>query len=160
MNSHDLKECDPGVIELVLTAATKVHSGLGPGLLESVYDAALAFELARAGLNFRRQVEVPVVYAGHDLGLGFRADFVVADSLLLELKRCRGACTGASCAGDYLPSPAPVQTGIPVELQSSAHETGDPTGFDLVAIRRYDWDHYQVESTSLPKNPQLAFPSF
>lgn len=86
MNSHELKECDPGVIELVLTAATKVHSGLGPGLLESVYDAALAFELARAGLNFRRQVEVPVVYAGHDLGLGFRADFVVADSLLLELK--------------------------------------------------------------------------
>ena len=86
MNSHELKECDSGVIELVLTAATKVHSGLGPGLLESVYDAALAFELARAGLNFRRQVEVPVVYAGHNLGLGFRADLVVADSLLLELK--------------------------------------------------------------------------
>ena len=86
MNSHELKECDSGVIELVLTAATKVHSGLGPGLLESVYDAALAFELARAGLNFRRQVEVPVVYAGHNLGLGFRADVVVADSLLLELK--------------------------------------------------------------------------
>ena len=86
MNSHELKECDPGVIELVLTAATKVHSGLGPGLLESVYDAALAFELTRAGLNFRRQVEVPVVYAGHNLGLGFRADLVVADSLLLELK--------------------------------------------------------------------------
>lgn len=86
MNSHELKECDSGVIELVLTAATKVHSGLGPGLLESVYDAALAFELTRAGLNFRRQVEVPVVYAGHNLGLGFRADLVVADSLLLELK--------------------------------------------------------------------------
>ena len=71
---------------VVLTAATKVHAELGPGLLESVYEAALAFEFVELGLSFQRQVEIPVIYRGQDLGVGFRADFIVEDCLLLELK--------------------------------------------------------------------------
>lgn len=69
-----------------LNAAFKVHTVLGPGLLESVYEAALAFELERAGLHARRQVEIPVQYEGHDLGIGFRADLLVEDRVILELK--------------------------------------------------------------------------
>ena len=80
------KNCDEGIIDKVLTAATRVHHELGPGLLESVYEHALVFELADVGLHVLRQVEVPVTYRGHNLGTGFRADIIVEDRLLLELK--------------------------------------------------------------------------
>ena len=63
-----------------------MHRELGPGLLESVYELALMVELAEAGIEGRRQVEVPVRYRGRALGIGFRADIIVAESLLLELK--------------------------------------------------------------------------
>jgi len=82
----ELRECDPQVVDQVLTAATNVHKALGPGLLESVYELALMIELGAVGIPAARQVEVPVQYRGHNLGAGFRADIIVADSLLLELK--------------------------------------------------------------------------
>ena len=87
-----LKDCNEHLIERVLTAATTVHRELGPGLLESVYEKALVVELAEAGVGARLQVEIPVVYRGRDLGVGFRADIIVEDCLLLELK-CADALT-------------------------------------------------------------------
>ena len=81
-----LIECSDELIDRVLTAATDVHRALGPGLLESVYELALMMELGEQGIPARRQVEIPVFYRGRDLGAGFRADIIVADSLLLELK--------------------------------------------------------------------------
>ena len=82
----ELKDCDESLIDKVLTAATHVHNQLGPGLLESVYELALMIELSRAGISAQRQVEIPVNYRGQELGVGFRADIMVADSLLLEIK--------------------------------------------------------------------------
>jgi GxxExxY protein len=73
-------------VDAVLTAATQVHMAFGPGLLESVYEAALAIELTERGLSFQRQAAIPVTYHGADLGVGFRADFVIEGCLLLELK--------------------------------------------------------------------------
>jgi GxxExxY protein len=88
--NHDqggpLIECSNELIDRVLTAATDVHRALGPGLLESVYELALMMELGEQGIAARRQVDIPVFYRGRDLGAGFRADIIVADSLLLELK--------------------------------------------------------------------------
>ncbi|MBI5118775.1 GxxExxY protein [Candidatus Poribacteria bacterium] len=81
-----LKDCDEALIDQVLTSATIVHSKLGPGLLESVCELALMVELKNAGVPAQRQVEIPVTYQGHDLGVGFRADIIVADCLLLEIK--------------------------------------------------------------------------
>jgi GxxExxY protein len=81
-----LIECSEELIGKVLTAATEVHKALGPGLLESVYELALMVELAMAGIPARRQLEMPVAYRGRDLGTGFRADIIVADCLLLELR--------------------------------------------------------------------------
>ncbi len=81
-----LADCGEVLIDLVLTAATRVHSELGPGLLESVYEAALVIELGEAGLKCECQVPIPVVYRGRELGIGFRADVIVEDCLLLELK--------------------------------------------------------------------------
>jgi GxxExxY protein len=85
-NSSSLVDCPPELSDAVLDAATAVHSQLGPGLLESVYESALMLELEHAGIPARRQVPVPVLYRGHDLGVGYRADVIVDGRLALELK--------------------------------------------------------------------------
>ena len=88
-NGHDEKQildCSEELIAVVLDCAFEVHRELGPGLLESIYEQAMAFELADRGVAFERQVEVGAIYKRRDLGLGFRADIVVDGRLLLELK--------------------------------------------------------------------------
>ena len=79
-------ECSDELATSVLDAAFDVHRELGPGLLESVYEAALAVALAERGLSVERQVEITAFYREHNLGVGFRADLIVASCLLLELK--------------------------------------------------------------------------
>jgi GxxExxY protein len=64
----------------------KIHTTLGPGLLVSIYEAALALELGKSNIQYERQKEVHAIYDGHDLGLGFRADLILENKLLLELK--------------------------------------------------------------------------
>jgi GxxExxY protein len=82
----ELKDCEEELISKVLDAATEVHRRLGPGLLESVYKLALIIELEEMGIQAEKEVEVPVFYRGRNLGIGFRADIIVEDCLLLELK--------------------------------------------------------------------------
>jgi GxxExxY protein len=70
----------------VIAASINVHRALGPGLLESIYELALMQEFADVGITAKRQVEVPVFYRGVNLGAGFRADFIVEEQLILEIK--------------------------------------------------------------------------
>lgn len=70
----------------VVDAAYRIHTALGPGLLESVYDAVLAHELSRRGLRAKRQQGIPVVYDGIRIGLGFRADLIVENKVIIEIK--------------------------------------------------------------------------
>ena len=79
-----MTENEIGTIDV--DAALQVHRELGPGLLESVYEAALAYELTDRGLSHQRQVRVPVWYRGVELDVGFRADLVVEAKVLVELK--------------------------------------------------------------------------
>ena len=72
--------------EDVIGACIEVHRHLGPGLLESAYEQCLARELALRRLRFERQRPVPVNYKGVRLDCGYRLDFVVADTFLIELK--------------------------------------------------------------------------
>jgi GxxExxY protein len=74
------------VSRLVVDAAFKVHVALGPGLLESVYEAVLAHELRKCGLTVLRQVSLPVIYDGICLDEGFRLDLVVEDLVIVEIK--------------------------------------------------------------------------
>ena len=67
-------------------AIFKVHKSLGPGLLESVYEAALAYELMQLGLKIFSQVGLPVNYNGVLLELGFRIDILVEDLVIIEIK--------------------------------------------------------------------------
>ena len=71
---------------IVVDAALTVHRHLGPGLLETVYEAALAHELTDRGLQIERQVSIPVEYRGIRFDEGFRADLIVEDRVILELK--------------------------------------------------------------------------
>lgn len=74
------------VTRKIVSASYRVHSELGPGLLESVYEACLAHELSKAGLEFVRQRPLPVFYDGIQLDAGLRPDFVVESSVVVELK--------------------------------------------------------------------------
>jgi GxxExxY protein len=70
----------------VIGLCIEVHRELGPGLLESAYEEALAFELTQAGLAFQRQLETPVRYKGVSLNCGYRIDLLIEGKLILELK--------------------------------------------------------------------------
>ena len=70
----------------VLDAAFAVHAELGPGLLESIYESALAIEFETAGLKFERQKSQPVHYKGKVMDANLRLDFLVADEIVVELK--------------------------------------------------------------------------
>ncbi len=70
----------------IVDAAFRVHTALGPGLLESVYDTVLAYELDRRGLHTVRQQVIPVVYENVRIDVGFRADLVVEDKVIVEVK--------------------------------------------------------------------------
>jgi len=72
--------------ESIIGCAMKVHSALGPGLLESAYEACLSYELRKQGLNVESQVELPVVYEGVRIDLGYRIDLLVNDLVVVELK--------------------------------------------------------------------------
>jgi GxxExxY protein len=80
----DLNEEEIG--KIILDSAFKVHTALGPGLLESVYEAALALELSKMGLVVERQKPIAVRYDGQLLDVAFRADLIVNHLVLVELK--------------------------------------------------------------------------
>ncbi|MGA8762159.1 MAG: GxxExxY protein [Candidatus Sulfotelmatobacter sp.] len=74
------------VSHAVITAAMKVHTELGPGLLESTYTACLQYELGRAGVQSATQVGLPAIYFGVKLELGYRIDLLAEDLVVVEIK--------------------------------------------------------------------------
>ena len=70
----------------VIDASIRIHKELGPGLLESVYQRILVYELRKSGFQVKAQVPVPVVWDGHTIDESFRADLIVNDLVLVELK--------------------------------------------------------------------------
>ena len=72
--------------EKIIGAAMRVHTQLGPGLLESAYEACLAFELTSSGLAVERQKPLPVIYRDVQLDCGYRLDLVVQDAVVVEIK--------------------------------------------------------------------------
>ena len=79
MNENELSR-------IIVDAAFKIHTKLGPGLLESVYEATLAYGLESRGLSIARQQAIPVIYEDVKLELGFRADIIVNQKVVLEVK--------------------------------------------------------------------------
>lgn len=79
MNENDLSR-------IVIGACLKIHRTLGPGLFESVYEKLLGYELTKQNIKFQRQIIVPVIYDSIVIDLGFRADFILENLIVLELK--------------------------------------------------------------------------
>ena len=77
---------DDRIGSLVVDAAFNVHNNLGPGLLESVYEACLFYELSKRQLSFRRQARLPIEYDGVFLEEGLRLDVLVEGAVICELK--------------------------------------------------------------------------
>lgn len=71
---------------IIIGLCIKVHRKLGPGLLESVYEECLSYELLKSGLNVKRQIGIPVKYDNIQLNQGFRADIIVEEKVILEIK--------------------------------------------------------------------------
>ena len=80
------KEPSSSLSETIIGLAIKVHRKLGPGLLKSVYNQCLFWELQQHGLQTERQVTLPLVYEGQRLAKAFQADIIVERTILLELK--------------------------------------------------------------------------
>jgi GxxExxY protein len=74
------------IVSIVVNEAVRIHRDLGPGLLESVYEAILGKRLVDQGLRVRRQVAIPLIYEGLEFKEAFRADIVVNQKVILELK--------------------------------------------------------------------------
>lgn len=74
------------ITEKIIGCAIKVHSALGPGLIESAYEVCLAHEIAKQGLDVQTQVALPVVYDNIKLDAGYRLDLLVERRIVLELK--------------------------------------------------------------------------
>ncbi|MEO8159746.1 MAG: GxxExxY protein [Betaproteobacteria bacterium] len=77
---------EDGIAKLVVPAAMHVHTALGAGLLESAYEACLAYELAQHGLMVERQVSMPVIYESVRLDVGYRIDLLVEQKVVVEIK--------------------------------------------------------------------------
>jgi len=74
------------ISKIIWDKSFRIHSALGPGLFESVYEEILAFEMMKAGLVFERQKYLPVMWEDITLESGFRADFIVEEKVIIELK--------------------------------------------------------------------------
>jgi GxxExxY protein len=74
----------------IIGAAIEVHRHLGPGLLEAVYEECLCHELGMMGLKFQRQIHIPVIYKGLKLEGAYRADLIVEDLIVVEIKATEG----------------------------------------------------------------------
>ena len=86
MDFEPLSEKEETIGKAVVEAAYAVHSALGPGLLENVYEVCFCHELSKRGLAYRRQVAVPVVYDGLKFDEGLRLDVLIEDLVVCELK--------------------------------------------------------------------------
>jgi GxxExxY protein len=74
------------ITEIIIGCAFEVHKQLGPGLLESTYEACLYYELIKAGINVQRQVPMPLIYKEVHLEHGYRIDLLVENCVVLEIK--------------------------------------------------------------------------
>jgi len=76
--------------QIIIGCAIKVHTVLGPGLLESAYEECLYYELVKEGLKVEKQKALPLIYEEIKLEVGYRLDLIVEDKVIIEIKACEG----------------------------------------------------------------------
>lgn len=106
----------------IVDAAIEVHRHLGPGRLESAYEECLCQELAASGMQYKRQVTLPIQYKGHPVETGFRADIIVEEQVLIELK----------AVANFLPV---HEAQILTFLKLSGHRRGLLMNFNVMSMK-------------------------
>ena len=106
----------------VVDAAMKVHTALGPGLLESAYEACLLHELRKRGRKVLSQVALPVVYDGVKIDVGYRIDLLVEDVVIVELKAVEKVIADSRGSASLLPEAWRLQARLAHQLQRPAPE--------------------------------------
>lgn len=86
---RDTKMNENEISKIIVDKALKIHKALGPGLLESVYHGALVYELKKAGLEIESEKDIPVFYEDVHFDKGFRADIIVNQKVIIEIKSVR-----------------------------------------------------------------------
>jgi GxxExxY protein len=86
MDFHKLSEIEEAIAKKIVDAAYTVHKTLGPGLLEKIYEVCFCHELAKRGLKYLRQVDLPIIYNGMTFDEGLRLDVLVENIIICELK--------------------------------------------------------------------------
>jgi len=86
LRENDIAMTENELSKIIVDLAYKVHTKLGPGLLESVYEEILYFELTKLGLSVERQKGIPVLWDDLKMELGFRADLIIENKVIIELK--------------------------------------------------------------------------
>ena len=102
----------------VIGAAIEVHRNLGPGVLESAFEACLCFELAERGLVVERQVGMPLIYKGVKLNLGYRPDLIIERALIVELKSVEKLITQHEAQVLTYLKLSGLETGLLINIQS------------------------------------------
>lgn len=86
INSNDQREKINLLSKEIVNVFYLVHKNIGPGLLESIYEEIICYELSKRNIGFTRQTPIPVIYEDKKLELGFRADIIVENSIIIEIK--------------------------------------------------------------------------
>lgn len=86
MDHGDTEKPRDRLTQQIIGAAIEVHRHLGPGLLETIYEQCLCWELGERGISYQRQIPISIRYKGHALDIAYRIDLIVAERVLVELK--------------------------------------------------------------------------
>jgi GxxExxY protein len=115
---------DDEIGHAIIGAAMKVHSTVGPGLLESAYEACLTYELEKQEIAVRRQVSLPLRYEDLVIDNGYRIDLLVGDRVIVELKGGAGDFTGAPWTVAELPPARRIPVGLFIEFPCCTYAGG------------------------------------
>lgn len=138
---------DSSLTRQLIGIAIDIHRELGPGLLEAVYEECLSFEIARAGIAFERQKPIPVVYRGNKLDCGYRADIVVLNRVILEIKAIAViAPIHQAVMLTYLRLSG-CRIGLLINFHSAVLKDG---------VRRFVWNYGSDETESKRRDAEVA----
>jgi GxxExxY protein len=164
LNQDSSNRDEEEIGKMILDSAFKVHTALGPGLLESVYEAALAAELLKRGLRVERQKPIPVFYDGELLDIGFRADLLVEGKVLVELKSVESVIPLFKKITTNYVRLIPVKLGFLINFNEAHLRNGitrvtnglESKEFFKQAARGFDFD---LKNPSPPSRPSRDTPS-
>jgi GxxExxY protein len=131
---------------IIIEEAIKIHSDLGPGLLESVYEEILSYQLSKRGLSVKRQTPIPVFYEEVKMEIGFRSDLIVENKVIVEIKSVESiAPVHPKVLLTYL-----KLTGITVGLLINFNESVLKNGIKRI-VNNY------ISASSAPQREELNF---